>query len=116
VTLEEIRKEGGSLNIPLYIGAPEQVSVTDGATNGNSIGESLAAWLTSASELRCEVKEILGEKHVPPQVPLMTTIGKTLPSWLKRQEWKRLAFGTFADSINERVEPGDAAEETLLRL
>jgi type I restriction enzyme M protein len=116
VTLQEIRKEGGSLNIPLYISAPEQVSVKDGASNGNSIGESLAAWLTSASELRCEVKEILGEKHVPPNVPLMTTIGKRLPSWLKHQEWKRLAFGAFADSMNERVEPGDAAEEIYVGL
>ncbi|MGA2538904.1 MAG: class I SAM-dependent DNA methyltransferase, partial [Terracidiphilus sp.] len=116
VTLEEIRKQGGSLNIPLYIGAPEPVSLTNGATNENTIGESLAAWLTSASELRYEVTESLGEKPVPPKVPLMTTIGKTLPSWLKRQEWKRLPFGAFADSVNERVEPVDAAEEIYVGL
>jgi type I restriction enzyme M protein len=116
VTLEEIRKQGGSLNIPLYIGATERASVNNGATNGNTIGESLATWLTSAGDLRCEVKETLGEKLVPPKIPLIGTIGKTLPSWLKRQDWTRLAFGAFGDSINERVEPVDAAEEIYVGL
>jgi type I restriction enzyme M protein len=116
VRLEEIRKQGGSLNIPLYIGATELVLAQNRVTNGNSISGSLAAWLTSADELRCEVKEILGEKVVSPQIPLVTTIGKTLPPWLKRREWKRLAFGAFADSINERVEPVDAAEEIYVGL
>jgi len=46
----------------------------------------------------------------------MTTIGKNLPSCLKRGELKRLPFGAFADSINERVEPADAAEEIYVGL
>ena len=116
VTLEEIRKQGGSLNIPLYIAAIEPVSAKNVTTNGNAIGESLAVWLKSAGELRCEVKELLGEKLAPANVPPMRTIGKTLPSWLKRREWKRLPFGAFADSINERVEPVDAGEEIYVGL
>jgi type I restriction enzyme M protein len=31
---------------------------------------------------------------------------------LKRSEWRRLPFGAFAESVNERVEPTDAADET----
>ncbi len=38
------------------------------------------------------------------------------PDWAKlplfdRKGWKRLPFGAFADSVNERVEPADAADE-----
>ena len=38
------------------------------------------------------------------------------PNWAKlplfdRKGWKRLPFGAFADSVNERVEPADAADE-----
>jgi hypothetical protein len=38
------------------------------------------------------------------------------PDWTKlplfdRKGWKRMPFGALADSINERVEPRDAAEE-----
>ncbi len=43
------------------------------------------------------------------------------PDWEKlpifdRTEWKRLPFGAFAESINERVEPADAAEEIYVGL
>lgn len=43
------------------------------------------------------------------------------PDWAKlpifnRKDWKRLPFGAFADSINERVEPADAAEEIYVGL
>jgi restriction endonuclease S subunit len=33
-----------------------------------------------------------------------------------RKGWKRLPFATFADSINERVEPANAADETYVGL
>jgi hypothetical protein len=41
------------------------------------------------------------------------------PDWAKlplfdRKGWKRLPFGAFADSVNERVEPADAADEVQL--
>ena len=109
-------RQGGSLSIPLYISATGPLSVNRVATNGNATGESLAAWFKSAGEVRYQVGEILAEKLVPSKVPCMATIGKTLPSWLDRRKWKPLAFGEFADSINERVEPVDAAEEIYVGL
>lgn len=43
------------------------------------------------------------------------------PDWAKlplfdRKGWKRMPFGAFADSINDRVEPSDAAEEIYVGL
>ncbi|MCX5825546.1 MAG: restriction endonuclease subunit S [Deltaproteobacteria bacterium] len=43
------------------------------------------------------------------------------PDWAKlpifdRKGWKRMPFGAFADSINERVEPSDAAEDIYVGL
>ena len=43
------------------------------------------------------------------------------PDWAKlplfdRKGWKRMPFGAFADSINERVEPSNAAEEIYVGL
>jgi len=50
----------------------------------------------------------------------MNTLTVT-PDWAKlplfdRKGWKRMPFGAFADSINERVEPRDAAEEIYVGL
>jgi type I restriction enzyme M protein len=115
-TLEEIRNQGGNLNISLYVAATQAASVRNAATNGNAISKSLSSWLKSGREVRCALNEILGEKLVPSKLHVTATIGKSLPSWLKRGEWKRLPFGAFADSINERVEPTDAAEEMYVGL
>ena len=43
------------------------------------------------------------------------------PDWtglpiFDRRGWRRLPFGTFAESVNERVEPADAAEEIYVGL
>lgn len=43
------------------------------------------------------------------------------PDWTKlplfdRKGWKRLPFGAFADSVNERVEPANAADEVYVGL
>ena len=46
---------------------------------------------------------------------------KPNPHWAKlslfdRKGWKSMAFGQFAESVNERVEPADAAEEIYVGL
>jgi len=43
------------------------------------------------------------------------------PEWAKlslfdRKDWKRLPFGAFAESVNQRVEPSEAAEEIYVGL
>lgn len=43
------------------------------------------------------------------------------PDWAKlplfdRKGWKRLPFGAFAESVNERVDPGEAADEIYVGL
>src|SRR5579863_3791307 len=114
-TLEEIRKQAGSLNIPLYVSTPESAPANDPRPNGNAISESIGAWLDSACEVSSAVHKILELKSMPSQSSAMRP-GKKLPSWLKRKEWKRLPFGTFAESVNERVEPADAADEVYVGL
>ena len=59
--------------------------------------------------------------------PPTATIGRSLdamrvnPDWVKhplfdRKGWKRLPFGAFAESVNERAEPSEAAEEIYVGL
>jgi type I restriction enzyme M protein len=115
-TLEEIRNQGGSLNIPLYVAAVEPASANDVATNGITLGESLSVWVQTTGKVRSALKEIVEKTLVPSKLQGVATVGKTLPSWLKRGEWKRLPFGAFAHSINERVEPADAADEIYVGL
>jgi len=62
----------------------------------------------------------------PPTSSVKRSIGspdvlRLNPEWAKlpmfdRKGWKRLPFGAFAESVNERVEPSDAADETYVGL
>jgi type I restriction enzyme M protein len=115
-TRDEIRKQGGNLNISLYVAATEPTPVSNGTANGNAVRESLTAWHDSAAEARNALKSVLGDKLASAQLPVATKIAKALPGWLKRSEWKRFSFGAFADSVNERVEPADAMEEIYVGL
>lgn len=115
-TLEEVRQLRGSLNIPMYVGTLVSTTAPSGTTLPNdSIRDSVVAWLTSASQVRAVLNNVLDTGLGPAQLlPVAPIAG--LPSWLKRTEWRRLPFGAFADSINERVQPADAAEAIYVGL
>jgi type I restriction enzyme M protein len=116
VPLEQVRQQGGSLNIPLYVGTTPSGAVGDSGTNGYHLSESLANWFGSVSEVRDALNRVLAKGARYADIPPSTAIRKTLPTWVDRGEWRRLSFGDFADSINDRIEPADAADEIYIGL
>lgn len=59
--------------------------------------------------------------NLPSVRPITNAILSVNPDWAKlplfdRKGWKRLPFGTFADSVNERVEPSEVAEDIYVGL
>ncbi len=114
--LEEIRKQGGNLNISMYVAVAESTTATKVPTNGGSVVKSLSEWLHSASQVRDALSGVLEKKLAGAELPAAAKAAKALPAWVKRSEWKRVPFGAFADSINERVEPANAAEEIYVGL
>ena len=115
-TLEEIRNQSGNLSIPMYVAASEPATGTSAAVNGDCIPGSLSAWFNSASEVRVALNDVLKRTLTSAKLPAAATITRKLPAWLNRSEWKRLPFGEFAESVNERVEPANAAEEIYVGL
>ncbi len=116
VPLDEIRTQGASLSISVYVAATEPARGANVASNAGSIGESLAGWLSAASEARDALNRLPGKSFVSTMIPAVSAITQGVPGLLNRKEWKRLPFGEFAHSINERVEPADAAAEVYVGL
>ena len=114
VEIDEIRSKNGSLNIPLYVGVNsiENVAPPDGA----SVEAALAEWRASATQVRDALRVMVGEDLDIEVSPLAGAVTKWPPSWLNRSQWQRLPFGAFAENINVRVEPADAAEEVYVGL
>lgn len=115
VTMDEIRQQEFNLNIPLYVSTNGKTQDDREVMNGGSVADALSSWIESAAEVRRALNQTLGN-DIPFGIPSAVKISKKLPSWIKRGEWKRLPFGAFADSINERVEPASAADEIYVGL
>ncbi len=114
VRLDEVRRQGGALNIPLYVGVAP--AATNGESNGSSGAHTLAAWIKSASESRAAPNCIFPTMALPAEVRSLNAIRKYYPEWLKRAAWKRLPFGAFAEIVNERVELAEAADAIYVGL
>ena len=114
--LEEIRQRGGSLNIPLHVPTADTESETTSGMKSGSVAESLSAWLASRTEVCATLNGVLKNKLKLEDLRVVLTIAKSLPNWLQPSEWKRLPFGAFAESIGDRVEPANAANEIYVGL
>lgn len=115
VPLAEIRANSGNLSIPMYIASGEPADLDSASHMANGFGDSISGWINSLHEVRSGLGKILG-KTFKPLVASSVKVRAEVPVWLKRSDWKRMAFGQFAESINERVEPSDAAEDIYVGL
>jgi type I restriction enzyme M protein len=115
VGLEEIRAKDGNLSIPLYVSAPDSNGQVQISANG-PFPDSLSAWLSSANDVRAALATILGADAIKETPTVGGKPAQVLPAWIKRDEWKRLPFGEFAQSVNERVEPNQAGNEIYVGL
>ena len=115
VPLAEIRANSGNLSIPMYIASGEPANGGSAVDKGSDFGDSISGWIDSSHEVRSGLAKILG-KTFKPLVASSPKVRAEVPNWLKRSEWKRMPFGQFAENINERVEPADAAEEIYVGL
>ena len=115
VGLEEIRAREGNLSIPLYVSAPDANGQVQVSANG-SLPDALSAWLSSANNVRAALATILGTDAIKETLALDGKPAPALPAWIKRDEWQRLPFGAFAQSVNERVEPSQAGDEIYVGL
>lgn len=98
-SLEEICKQNGNLNIPLYVTQPKSEVATFNSKT-LALGEAIAAWIESAEDVREALKAVLGEEAVP-DIPEVTRIATELPSLLDRSGWKRVRFGDVVENLNE---------------
>ena len=105
VALEEVRNQGGNLNIPLYVGVSDQNKPPTSEAKSFSISESLSAWLNSASSVRVDLEKVFGNTISCNPLPEPESIIKALPSWLNRDKWAKVRFGDVVKQLKEETDP-----------
>ena len=114
VDSQKIISQKGNLSIPMYVEC-NHVAGVDGKTGVVLMGEALSSWIELRGELHDSLLALTGEAPAIGSNDF-TRVLTELPKWLDHSRWTRLPFGTFADSINERAEPKDAADEIYVGL
>lgn len=114
VGLDEIRAQDGNLSISMYISTPAAEASVVMRTPA-SLPDTLAAWLSSATDARETLAAALGDAL---NETVLAGVGPTgaLPSWLDRSQWRTLPFGRFAQNVTERVEPSEAPDDVYVGL
>jgi type I restriction enzyme, S subunit len=113
VPLAGIRAKGGNLSIPLYVGPASSSSGEEASFS--HVPAALVGWLESSVQVRESFSTLRGTGASDSTIPRIN------PDWAKislfsQKNWTRLPFGSFADSINDRVEPANAAEAVYVGL
>jgi type I restriction enzyme M protein len=104
VTIDDIRQQGWSLNIPLYV-----VNGEHWRTNIRSADASLesvfADWNGGATTVRRSLRKVLGDAWVEAKLPELGSLSIQMPTWLNRSEWRRYQFEQLADNVRETGQP-----------
>jgi len=124
VTLDDIRKQDWSINIPLYVVNSEHRR-TEIRSSGGSIDGSFAGWLHRSENVRKSIGVLLGSEadRKPGSSMRQTvipcdrsTLRVQIPGWLDRSQWMRLGFDQIVEHIREAGQPTPADAATYVGL
>jgi type I restriction enzyme M protein len=113
--LQEVRGKQGNLSIPLYISS-NGTSETEKVSSIHSVQKSLFAWLSESTGLHESLNNVFTEKGSLLEIKREFGGVTALPRWVDRSLWMCLPFSEFAENINDRVEPTEAADELYVGL
>ena len=111
--IDEIRTKDYNLSIPLYV-TPSDMTEVDRLNSNTTLAVALDRWLVSRKSVAESLRAIFPNMILP-------ALDKTLNGFesnalFDRSDWQTLPFGEFAQSVNERVEPSEAADEIYVGL
>jgi type I restriction enzyme M protein len=104
VSVDEIRKESWSINIPLYIVNAEHRR-TEIRTAHDPLESVFAAWCDGARALRQSLGDVLGDRSANGRRLDVETQTIVMPSWLDRSKWQRVSFDRMAENVRETGQP-----------
>ena len=114
-TVDEIRKQNWSINIPLYVVNSEHRR-TEIRSSGGSLEETFEAWLGEVKTVRESLSTVLGKGVVSETLPDARMVNIKLPAWLDRSKWQRFRFDQIAENMRDTGQPTPEDSATYIGL
>jgi type I restriction enzyme M protein len=103
-TIEEIKANQWSLNIPLYVQTAATKTLVQKDTGNTSVDSELAAWLNSRSEVRDALASVLPKISEPHSTEKLKADAVTALARFDRTKWKKATLGDVCDEISVRID------------
>jgi type I restriction enzyme M protein len=95
VTIEEVRKNNGNLNLQFYITPPTSAPVTS-TNREEAVTEAIGKWIASNAQVTEALTAITGESSKSPKAGKLE-IGNTAHLWDCRNSWKHVRLGDLLE-------------------
>ena len=103
-TLDEIKANQWSLNIPLYVQTAATKTLVQKDTGNTSVDAVLDAWLKSRSEVRNALVSVLPKISEPHSTEKLKADAATALARFDRTKWKKATLGDVCDEISVRID------------
>jgi len=114
VTVDQIRKQEWSINIPLYVVNTEHRR-TEIRSSGGSLGETFAFWIEGAENVRQFINAMLANRDHKRLLDA-SKLKVKMPAWLDHSKRQRLRFDQIAANIREPGQPTPEDSSTYIGL
>lgn len=113
VTLEEIKLNQWSLNIPLYVQTAATKTLVQTNAGPSSLDAGLKAWLNSGTEVRNALAKVLPSLLSEPRsTKTLKPDAVTAPARFDRTKWIKAALGDVCNEISERIDNPASSGQT----
>jgi type I restriction enzyme M protein len=102
--VEDIREQGWSLNIPLYISGGQSRRSKERLLD-TSMSEVFQDWLDKSQSTGSILSRLLGKSHNLAQPSSRLTARISTPKWLDRTKWAPRSFDEIAENVKETGQP-----------
>lgn len=115
-TLEEIKSNDWSLNIPLYVKATANDAEPTTSEAGNNPGASLHAWIDSSGAVRSALTSLIPDLAGSATLNFHPSTERFIQS-LDRKSWRKIRLAEVCDEISIRVnKPAESGLERFVGL
>ena len=107
-TVDDIRKQGWSLNIPLYVVNTEHRRTEIRSSTNDSLEEVFSEWIAGSKSVQESIDGVIGKTTIAKLLSISTKQTLKIPTWIDRSKWQRFTFGQIAENIHDVGQPTPA--------
>ncbi|WP_292392983.1 N-6 DNA methylase [Methanoculleus sp. UBA303] len=104
LTQEDAFKNGGNLNIPLYVKLETEINPTSGSGSEDDLAQVFRSWVDGAESLEKALSKVVPGLDTDQALKNTSVSNLHVPPWFNRSKWRRVKLGDVAIRVAGKYE------------